>query len=243
MNWDYARHYSRFHPDTPDHDVSLQVILRRWLGPHLPADRAANVLDVGCGRGYALMLLRDLGYKQIAGIDPDAGQVDFAQGRGLAVSQASDSAGFLRARPASYDLVLLMDVLEHLPDATQCDLLTAIRESLRPGGRLICTVPNAASAVASYWRYIDYTHRTAFTRESLESLLSQCHWRVDQIEPAEFFARPRFLFWVPTQRAIQWWLLRLHRLRWRFAYLAELGLDRGWDMPLSLNLLAVATRE
>jgi SAM-dependent methyltransferase len=240
---DYSAHYARFHPDTAAHDSSLDAILKKWLVPNMPASRASSVLDVGCGRGYALRLLRDLGYCDLSGIDIDAGQVDFARSKGLGVERVGNSPDYLNARRARYDVVLLMDLLEHLAAAEQATMLAAIRNALRPGGRLICTVPNAASPVASYMRHVDYTHQTSFTLESLHFALSQSEFRVEWMGGAEFFFRPRFLFWLPSQRTLQWILLCLVRARWRFTYLAELGFAAGWKVPLAPNLIALAFRQ
>jgi len=243
MDWDYSRHYARFHADTPEHDAQLHALFQRWLGAHLPADKNTALLDVGCGRGYALGWLQGLGYTQLAGIDPDAGQVAFAQSRGLNVQRAVDTVDFLRGRTGAYDFVQLMDVLEHVPHAAQGALLRAIHAALRPGGRLLCTVPNADSPLASRWRHIDYTHHLLFTVESLEFVLSQTGFRVERLHAAEFIGGPRLLCWPPTRRTLRWWLCRLGRLQPRLACLGELGWHDGWRIPLSPNLLTVAVRE
>ena len=242
MNWDYSRHYERFHPDTPEHDHALQWLLGRWLDPHLPAQRNAPVLDVGCGRGYALEMLRARGFSAIEGIDRDPGQVNFARGRGLPVSLVSDSAAYLRERPGTFRLMLLMDVLEHLGADSRSELLDAMHAAGASGCRLCCTVPNAASPMASYWRHIDYTHQTLFTVESLEYLLTSCGWRVRSIEPIEFHYRPRWLFWLPTRRTLRWTLRCLSRGSTRLHALGELGWTAGWKVPLAPNLLAVVEK-
>ncbi|HEX2861967.1 MAG TPA: class I SAM-dependent methyltransferase [Lacunisphaera sp.] len=243
MTHDYAQHYARFHPDTPEHDANLRALLRRWLEPHLPADRGIVILDVGCGRGYALAFLRDLGYTALTGVDSDPGQVEFARSRNLPVTLVENTPELLRAHAARYDLILLMDVLEHIPVAQQTEFLSAVTGALRPGGKIIVTVPNASSPLGSYWRYVDLTHRIAFTIYSLHHALTLAGLAVDRIESVEFIARPRFLFWLPTPRAMRWWLLCLMRGRWRLTYLAELGWEQGWGTPLGPNLLAVAGRE
>jgi 2-polyprenyl-3-methyl-5-hydroxy-6-metoxy-1,4-benzoquinol methylase len=242
MNWDYSRHYARRHPDTPEHDANLRSILLQNLGPHLPPDKDVAVLDVGCGRGYALEWLQSLGYRNLIGIDPDAGQIRFAEARGLRVQRTDDSHSFLDARPGCYDVVLMMDVLEHVPIAAQPALLSAINIALRPGGRLICTVPNAASPLADYWRFVDYTHETLFTNESLEFLLTETGFEAKEILPMEFISRPRLLLWPPSKRTLRWWILTLSRLPTRIAFLGEVGWGEGWRIPLSPNLLATAVR-
>lgn len=243
MNRDYARHYARFHPDTSEHDANLRALLQRWLGPHLPADPGAAILDVGCGRGYALALLRELGYMKLEGIDSDAGQVTFARRRGLPVTLVADTVAHLRAGGPSYDLVLLMDVLEHIPATSRAEFLQTVAGSLRPGGRLICTVPNAASMLAGYWRYVDPTHHTLFTVQSLDHALHQSGLETMSIQPVEFTVRPRYLFWWPGPRTLLWWLRCLVRLHWRMVQLAELGWEQGRHTPVGPNLLAVARRD
>ena len=177
-----------------------------------------------------------------SGIDPDAGQIAFAAARGLDARQVEDSVAFLRANAGAYDLVLLMDVLEHVPRSAQPDLMAAIHAALRPGGRLLCTVPNATSPLASYWRYVDYTHELLFTGESLGFLLTQTGFDVEAILPVEFIRRPQWLCWPPSRRTLRWWLKSLSRVRPRLAFLGEVGWHEGWTIPLSPNLLARAVR-
>jgi 2-polyprenyl-3-methyl-5-hydroxy-6-metoxy-1,4-benzoquinol methylase len=239
---DYASQYARFHPDDPRHRHGMTLLHQRMLGPYLPADRAAPILDVGCGRGYALQDLQALGCTNVIGIDPDAGQVDFARQLGLAVTREGDTAGFLAGKPGAYAAILLMDVLEHVPRADQPAFLRAIAGSLRPGGRLICSVPNAGSAIGSYWLYNDYTHQGSFTGDSLTFLLEQSGFQNVRCTGVEFFLRPRFLFWLPTPRTVAWWLRCALRLRQRAAYVAELGWPRGRGVVLTPNLLAVAEK-
>ena len=69
MPLDYSQHYAKFHPDDPAHRRGLTLLHHRMLAPHLPADRAAPILDVGCGAGYALEDVRALGYTHLRGID------------------------------------------------------------------------------------------------------------------------------------------------------------------------------
>ncbi|HTQ31493.1 MAG TPA: class I SAM-dependent methyltransferase [Opitutaceae bacterium] len=234
MNWDYAKHYASFHPDTPEHWRQMSERLRRWLGPHLPTDRAAPVLDLGCGHGYALAVLRELGFAQIEGIDADAGQAAYAQAHGLPVGHVTDTVAWLAARRQYFGLVLLMDVLEHVPRTAQPDFLLAIASSLRPGGRLIITTPNAAAGLAGYWGYNDYTHHVSFTPASLGFLLS--HAGFGRIHCQEIELAPPD--WTPRA-----FVQRFFRAWRRLEYMAEFGRREGRCVPLSLNLLAVAHKD
>lgn len=242
MALNYSRLYARFNPDDPAHRHGLALLYRRMLLPHLPAELSTPILDVGCGQGYALHTLRILGYQQLQGIDTDAGQVEAAQAQDLAVTQVHDTAAYLSEHPGTFGLILLMDVLEHVPREKQPDFLRAIAGALRPGGRLLCTVPNAASAIASYWLHNDYTHQWSFTTDSLSFLLEETGFEGVECRGIELAVRPRFLFWLPTRRTLAWWFRCALRFRQRRDYIAELGWTRGRAIVLTPNLLAIATK-
>lgn len=242
MTLDYSRFYAKYHPDDPAHRNGLRLLHERMIGPHLPVDRSAPIMDIGCGRGYALQDLAGLGYTNLQGIDTDPGQAAFAREQGLAVQQVAQTEAFLATKPGTYAVILLMDVLEHVPRDAQPGFLRAAAASLRPGGRLICSVPNAASAIASFWLHNDYTHHWSFTADSLSVLLEQNGFQHARCNGIEFALRPRFLFWLPIPRTIAWWLRCLLRCRQRAAYVAELGWNRGREVILTPNLLAVAEK-
>lgn len=215
---------------------------RRLLGPHLPADQSAAVLDVGCGGGYALAALREMGFTRLAGVEGDAGQTASCVKKGLAVELAQDTVAFLHARPGQFQLLLCLDVLEHVPHATQLSFVAALAGALSPGGRLLCTVPNANSVLASRWRYNDWTHHGSFTEHSLDMLLHSGGFTDIQIGAAEFLTRPAN-WWLPfASGARHWWAFRFFRTWRRLEIMAELGPQHGRTVPLSLNLLAVARK-
>lgn len=242
MTLDYSRFYAKYHPADPAHRNGLRLLHERILGPHLPADRSVPIMDIGCGRGYALQDLAGLGYTNLQGIDTDATQAIFAREQGLVVQQVAQTEAFLATKPGAYAVILLMDVLEHVPREAQPGFLQAVAASLRPGGRLICSVPNAGSAIASFWFHNDYTHHWSFTADSLSWLLEQSGFQHARCSSVEFFLRPRFLFWLPIPRTVAWWLRCLLRCRQRAACVAELGWTRGREVILTPNLIAVADK-
>lgn len=242
MPLDYAEQYAKFHPDDPRHRHGLTLLQQRMLGPLLPAGRDVPILDVGCGRGYAMQDVSALGYTRLSGIDIDAGQVAFARAQGLDVTLVESVEQFLADKPAAYAVILLMDVLEHVPRDRQQGFLQALARSLAPGGRLVCSVPNAASSIGGYWLHNDYTHQWSFTSDSLTFLLSQSGLPSARCLGVELFLRPRFLFWLPIPRTLSWLARCGSRLRRRLEYIGELGWDRGRAVILTPNLLAVADK-
>ena len=69
------------------------------------------MLDVGCGIGFALESVRQLGYLHLEGFDTDKNQVALAQKGGLPVVWANNPQSFLAECAGSKDLILCLDVL------------------------------------------------------------------------------------------------------------------------------------
>ncbi|MFP4495681.1 MAG: class I SAM-dependent methyltransferase [Halochromatium sp.] len=130
-------------------------LLREVLGPR----GEGRVLDLGCGRGEWLDLLRRKGIEGF-GVDDSAIAVAGARQRGLAVEHG-DLFEILLAQPASsLDAVTAFQVVEHLPFAALYQLITQARRVLRPRGLLLLETPNPESLpVSSYSFWLDPTHR------------------------------------------------------------------------------------
>src|SRR5690348_13833536 len=107
---DYTYHYRKWYKDTPEHIEWITRYYHRILQPYLPQDMAAPVLDIGCGMGFTLLALKQLGFVNLSGIDSDAGQVASCCARGLQVLQCSDTAAYLRAHSEQYQLLLAFDL-------------------------------------------------------------------------------------------------------------------------------------
>jgi SAM-dependent methyltransferase len=103
-----------------------------------PQDR---VLDCGCGLGWFLKVIGELTACRLTGSDYDPARLAVARRElsGRASVVAAD-IGRLPYADATFDKVVLSEVLEHLPD--DFGGLTEVRRVLRPGGLVAITVPN-----------------------------------------------------------------------------------------------------
>jgi O-antigen chain-terminating methyltransferase len=137
---------------------------------------AAPVLDVGCGRGEFLGLLRDAGI-EARGVDADADMVAYARGEGLEVEQADALAYLEAAQPGSLGGIFAAQVVEHLPPATLYRLLELAARALRPGGLLVAETINPLSPLALRSYFADLTHAQPLVPETLALLAGQAGFR------------------------------------------------------------------
>lgn len=114
--------------------------VRRNIEPLLP-ENASQILDVGAGGGGTLSWLKTVyPNAQTTGVEvnPDL-ESELRQNADVAIVGNIDEC---MTRLGTFDLILLLDVLEHVPDSTRT--LQGIRRRLRAGGRIIVSVPNIA---------------------------------------------------------------------------------------------------
>ena len=172
---------------------------------------SARLLDVGCGTAW-------LGahFEDYTGVDVSADAIEAARGRGLEVFpiEVGQSLPFA---DASFDGVVLKDVLEHVGDPVP--LVRDVRRVLRPGGRVFASSPDAQR-----WVWDDYTHRRPFTRKSFRLLFADQGFEVERVGYESVMPgtgivsgwtrrkrRPRMLAaaaWLPLVRRNVWLVAR-----------------------------------
>jgi 2-polyprenyl-3-methyl-5-hydroxy-6-metoxy-1,4-benzoquinol methylase len=143
----------------------------RFLVKQVP--KAAQILDVGCGRGTLLKAFADRGF-EAHGFELSPEAAEFADPRakikiGAELAEAQYPNGF-------FDMIVLWHVLEHLkhPDKT----IEEIHRILKPGGKLIIAVPNFSSWQAKWagenWFHLDLPrHLYHFPLEALRRLVEE----------------------------------------------------------------------
>lgn len=234
---DYSRHYAHWHPDTEAHVAEMDAFYPRLLAPVLRGlSPASRVLDVGCGSGLLLHALQARGWSRLRGVDSSRQQVALAQRRGLPCEWIAPDGLAGCAPPASFELVFMLDVLEHVAVEAQIPFLRAAAGLLVPGGRLVLSVPNASASFAGRQRWGDWEHRASFTEHSLAQVLHEAGFTAMRLHPHEY-GRPLRFPWLHQAAFWTHGLRRLFRALRRLEAVAEFG-RVGLHMPLSLNLLA-----
>jgi SAM-dependent methyltransferase len=209
--------------------------LRSLIRKHFPANRDADILDLGCGYGSLLYFCRQEGFTRAAGVDRSPQQVRLAAQLGIEGVREGDLLDTLSSLPDdSQDVVIAFDVLEHFAKEEVLPLCDEVQRVLRPGGRWLIHVPNGESPFHGRIRYGDFTHETIFTRTSLTQVLHATGFS----EVRTFEDKPVIHGMTSLLRRVLWECLR--PLLLLYLGVETGGLDR--QTILSQNLLAVAVR-
>ena len=177
-----------FSPESSAADTLEQAYRRLVLRDHLrfveralrESEETGWVLDVGCGGGLFLQMLSERRKVRVVGLDfsLDAANVAWRRAGVPAVCATLSRAPLARESCAA---ITMFHVLEHLYDPAS--YLESARELLRPEGRLIVQVPNAACwqflLFGERWNGIDVPrHLIDFRLRDLELLLDHCGFEI-----------------------------------------------------------------
>lgn len=151
----------------------LDGVIERIVKP----PKNARILELGAGTGHNLPMLSRFGAVEASELDPIARELASERlGRPVLEAALPDLSMF----PAvSYDLVALLDVLEHVPDDKGS--LASIYTLLKPGAALLLTVP------INPWMWsahdVAHHHHRRYRKEEIRQLAEQAGFDIDLISP------------------------------------------------------------
>jgi 2-polyprenyl-3-methyl-5-hydroxy-6-metoxy-1,4-benzoquinol methylase len=163
---------------------------------------ASDVLDVGCGRGELLDLLRQHGVTA-RGVDANDAMVQLCRARGLDV-EGDDALRFLaRQQDGSLGALVAVQVVEHFEPAYLLRFLESAHHALRPGAPLVLETINPACWMAFFECYLrDITHRQALHPDTLRYLVQTSGFtNVDVHYRAPVCEADRLARVLPTENA------------------------------------------
>jgi len=179
-------------------DKKAALVERTWLNKTTYSDIAhfikkysvgKKVLDIGCGTGDLIGVLEANGL-DVSGLDPSTYAIEIAKTAGYKKVYNSSLKDFFKNNTEKFDVVILVNVLEHVPDPR--NTIRMSREMLAPGGIIIIVVPNDFSkiqavakkkigttddwwvAIPDHINYFNYSSLNNFmTRFSFENIYTQ----------------------------------------------------------------------
>lgn len=150
-------------------------VLAAFIAREIPLPADARILEIGCGTGHNVPMLRGFGNVDAVELDPAARAVA-SKRLGIDVVGAS-LPGLEGIAERRYDLVAILDVIEHVEDDRAG--LAAISRRLRPGGRVLITVP------AHQWMWSAHDtlnhHHRRYSKKALAALVAGAGLKLERM--------------------------------------------------------------
>jgi len=162
-------------------------VVRPRMGQVVDFVPGGRILDVGCGSGRNVRLYQAIGW-DVYGVEPSPAASAHARSQGLKVVTGT----LLEARfePSFFDAITMYQVLEHMPNPR--DVLHECHRILKPGGKLVVSVPNIecydSSVFGAGWIPLEVPlHLYHFSMSTLGRLLTECGFHLERIKPQYLF--------------------------------------------------------
>lgn len=180
VNDAYLSHYARMNGFDPGSASSLRAwytrcrpYYRTEIGRFFPTVHGRSFLDLGSGAGAFLDYLCSAGAADATGVDMSPALTELCRSAVPATVHCSDVFDFLRSADRRWNVVTALDLIEHLPASRVTEFLAGVHRVLEPGGAFIVRTPNMSALTAARGRYVDRTHESGFTEQSLVQLMGE----------------------------------------------------------------------
>jgi 2-polyprenyl-3-methyl-5-hydroxy-6-metoxy-1,4-benzoquinol methylase len=239
---DYSVHYKRWHRFDDEYYKKQAKFFDCWLSQELSVlPRKIKVLDYGCGAGFLINYLIGI-FEDVLGVDSSKEQVALAKQKNLPVFHLAidDFDEWCNRHENEFDVIFLMDVLEHVPVNSQINFTRMLVKVLKVNGTIFIKVPNANSLLSSRWRYIDHTHHSSFTEASLEFICVNAQLTaITPLQDESSFYIP--LKWYQVRGIIYIGIKTFFRFCWKLYLRSELG-SQARQISVGYNLFIKASK-
>lgn len=148
----------------------LKFILKKYFSN---LDKNAKILDIGCGTGGNIQLLKE-NYENIIGIDNNDFALQYCKEKGLDNVIKGNLPDSIDVEDNSIDLILLFDVLEHIEEDEKS--LSVLKNKLKNGGHILLTVP----AFPFLWSKHDegFHHKRRYKLKQLKKMFESLDFKI-----------------------------------------------------------------
>jgi len=173
-----------FVAQNPNRIVSFTKALRNVLGDlQWPDGKGRSYLDIGCAGGASLVAARSLGFS-VQGVEPSHWLANYGRTNyNIDVRDGILKPGMFPE--ASYDIITMWDVLEHIPEPGP--VLDLIHSLLRPGGVLLLSYPDIASItqrlLGDRWPFWLSVHLNYYVPATIQRQVEQANFNVLRFRP------------------------------------------------------------
>ena len=239
-----SRLYDEMYAQERDHwwHRGKRFLVRCLISRHVRGGRDQNVLIVGVGTGFLHRELQDR--YRVSGMDLSSISLSYSRARGCRSLLSADAEEGLPVQPASVDVIIALDVVEHL--ARDSSFIKECARVLRPDGRILITVP-AFPQMWSLWDEV-LDHKCRYTLKTLRDLFQRIpfsinhnsYWNATSFAPAYLIRKikkardDRSSEFFSVSRTINATLTALLSL--------EAAISMVFRLPFGLSCVLVATR-
>jgi O-antigen chain-terminating methyltransferase len=197
----YAAFVSKFRGEPQ----SIKSDLRRYLSLLKESQITSAVLDLGCGRGEWLELLKENNI-EARGVEDNSILAAEVRRKGFDVINGGAVEYMQRVSAESLQAITAFHLLEHLDFHEITQLLEQVKRALKPGGLLIVETPNPKNLVVGACNfYSDPTHRQPLFPETVEFLLNHFDFNRVTIEYLHPVSDSPFHSQVPGAKELDTW--------------------------------------
>ena len=140
------------------------------------SDKSLKILEIGCASGSFLKVLNMNKFENVLGIDLDAELVTHGKNfLGVNIIN-TDWNTFMLEEGDNFDLIIALDVLEHIRPCDLSELLLNTHNRLTTKGKLILRIPNADCPFVLPTYFGDITHKTLLTPKLISFLLKEANF-------------------------------------------------------------------
>jgi 2-polyprenyl-3-methyl-5-hydroxy-6-metoxy-1,4-benzoquinol methylase len=168
----YSKRSEKKLPSSTEDLKAKRPFYENIIRKHFPKRKEVDIIDIGCGYGAFVSLMKEFGYHSASGVDVSSEMINVSKKLKIQDIYQADIMEFLRnCKDESFDVVTAIDVIEHFSKQELFELLFQISRVIKKDGLFITHQPNAEGVFGNSILYGDYTHELSFTRKSIDQIL------------------------------------------------------------------------